>query len=122
MADLFTAREMTLGKAPARIDLLGDKTKRPEPAQHIITFPGGAIELSRTSDGHYWAHILINRGWATDDTPGFHECIGEVIGSRLDTKTGVIDRLPLDEVDLSTAAERSQSDLFADECDGICGT
>lgn len=94
MADLFTAREMTLGKAPARIDLLGDKTKRPEPAQHIITFPGGAIELSRTSDGHYWAHILINRGWATDDTPGFHECIGEVIGSRLDTKTGVIDRLP----------------------------
>lgn len=94
MADLFTAREMTLGKAPARIDLLGDKTKRPEPAQHIITFPGGAIELSRTSDGNYWAHILINRDWATADTPGFHECIGEVVGSRLDTSSGSIDRLP----------------------------
>lgn len=94
MPDLFTARAMTIGTAPARIDLLGDKTKRPEPAQHIITFPGGAIELSRTSDGFYWAHILVNRGWATDDTPGFHERIGEVVGSRLDTSSGVIDRLP----------------------------
>lgn len=30
--------------------------------------------------------------------------------------------VPLDQVDLSTAAERGQPDLFADECDGICGT
>lgn len=46
--------------APEKITLLGSKQK-PEPAQHIIEFPGGAIEVSRCSDGvHYWAHIHIN--------------------------------------------------------------
>jgi len=29
--------------------------------------------------------------------------------------------VPLDEVDLSTAAERGQPDLFANECEGMCG-
>ena len=30
-------------------------------------------------------------------------------------------RQPLDEVDLSTAIERSQGDLFINECEGMCG-
>jgi hypothetical protein len=30
-------------------------------------------------------------------------------------------RVPLDQVDLSTAAERGQGDLFSNECDGMCG-
>ena len=30
-------------------------------------------------------------------------------------------RRPLDEVDLSTAAERGQGDLFINECEGMCG-
>jgi len=81
--DAFTARSWQAGEAPARIELLGDKTKRPEPAQHIIEFPGGAIELSRTSDGNYWAHILVNRDWAVSDVPGFRHCQGEVVASRL---------------------------------------
>ena len=29
---------------------------------------------------------------------------------------------PLDEVDLSTAEDHGQLNLFADECEGICGT
>ena len=29
--------------------------------------------------------------------------------------------MPLEEVDLSTAAERGQGDLFGDECGGVCG-
>lgn len=85
-----TARTFQAGKAPKRLDLLGDKTIRPEPAQHIITFPGGAIELSRTSDGNYWAHILINRGWALEDQEGFHAATGEVLDSRLDRDDGEI--------------------------------
>ena len=32
------------------------------------------------------------------------------------------DRVPLDEVDLSTAADRGQIDLFMNECEGLCGT
>jgi hypothetical protein len=30
-------------------------------------------------------------------------------------------RIPLDQVDLSTPAERGQIDLFANECEGMCG-
>ena len=72
-------------RAPSRIDLLGDK-RRPESTDHIITFPGGAIELNRLDDGSYWAHILVNPG--TSGQPA-----GEVVDGRLD-RLGV----PLDPV------------------------
>lgn len=95
MTDLFTARQMTIGKAPARIDLLGDKTKRPEPGQHIITFPGGAIELSRTAEGDYWAHILVNQDYWLDSMPGRLSALGEVVDSRIDrSETRGIDPIP----------------------------
>ena len=29
----------------------------PEPSTGIIKFPGGHVEVSRTSNGEYWAHI-----------------------------------------------------------------
>ena len=83
-ADAFTCKVEQLGEAPKRIELLGDKTKRPESAQHVIEFPGGAIEVSRTSSGDYWAHIHVNRDWAMDDMKGIKGAIGEVVGSRLD--------------------------------------
>ncbi len=78
----FTCKVMTINKAPARIELLGDKTKRPESAQHVIEFPGGAVEVSRTSDGNYWAHILINHQFADADFGGMHHAMGEVVDSR----------------------------------------
>jgi hypothetical protein len=31
------------------------------------------------------------------------------------------DRVPLDEVDLSTAADHGQVDMFNNECEGMCG-
>jgi hypothetical protein len=60
-------------------------TRRPEPATHIIEFPGGAIELSRTSDGNYWAHIIVNRDFALPgDIEGMEGAYGEIVGSRID--------------------------------------
>lgn len=79
----FTAKVFQVGKGPKRIELIGDKTKKPESAQHIIEFPGGAIEVSRTTDGNYWAHIIINRGTVIDDADGRVSALGEVIGSRV---------------------------------------
>ena len=38
----------------------GDK-KQPEPSTGVIRFPGGHIEVSRTSDGGYWAHIEVDK-------------------------------------------------------------
>ena len=84
-----TAKNFPIARAPKRIELLGDKTVRPEPAQHIIEFPGGAIELSRTTDGDYWAHIIVNRGWADSDQEGLHAARGEVLDARVDSSAGV---------------------------------
>ena len=32
----------------------------PEPSTGVIKFPGGHVEVSRTSDGKYWAHIAVD--------------------------------------------------------------
>jgi len=80
-----TTRNYLIGRAPRKIELLGDKTRRPEPADHIIEFPGGAIELSRTSDGNYWAHIIVNRDFALPgEIEGMEGAYGEIVGSRID--------------------------------------
>jgi hypothetical protein len=36
----------------------GDR-RNPEPATGVIKFPGGHVEVSRASDGTYWAHIEV---------------------------------------------------------------
>ena len=77
------------------IQLLGDRAK-PESAQHIIEFPGGAVEVSRTTDGLYWAHIIVNRGWAIDDIDGLHNCKGVVLDSRVDNGKEIV-QLPQNE-------------------------
>lgn len=79
-----TAKNWNIKRAPSRIELLGDKTKRPESAQHIIEFPGGAIELSRTDDGNYWAHIIVHEGEPQDWDEGRQSARGEILGSRID--------------------------------------
>lgn len=79
-----TAKSWTIDKAPRRINLLGDKA-RPESAQHIIEFPGGAIEVSRLDDGSYWAHIIVNRRHhAGNDGQGLNSARGEVVDARID--------------------------------------
>ena len=45
--------------------------KNPEPSTGIIKFPGGHVEVSRTSNGEYWVHTFI------DET-------AEITGSRID--------------------------------------
>lgn len=57
----FTAKVVTL---------YGDKTRATEAAQHIINFPGGSVEVSRHSDGSYWAHIARNRNRRRDQEGG----------------------------------------------------
>ncbi len=56
----------------------GDR-RRPEPSTGVIRFPGGCIEVSRTSDGTYWAHISVNRADG-------YEKAGRVVDSRVDYK------------------------------------
>jgi hypothetical protein len=41
-----------------QITFRGDK-RQPEPSTAVIQFPGGHVEVSRCSDGTYWAHITV---------------------------------------------------------------
>ena len=77
-----TAINQLIDKAPPIRILHGDKSN-PESAEHIIEFPGGAIEIARCTDGTYWAHIIINRGEAIEDCKGFNASQGKIIGSRI---------------------------------------
>ena len=83
MPGVFTCKSYQIEKAPRKITLRGDK-KKPEPAQHIIEFPGGAIELSRLDDGSYWAHIIVNNEPGIDDCEGLQACASEIVDSRID--------------------------------------
>jgi len=51
----------------ATIIFEGDK-RSPEPSTGIILFPGGSVEVSRTTDGQYWAHVAIKEGAAITDS------------------------------------------------------
>ncbi len=86
--DLFDA-------APAKRVLHGDKKRKPEPATHIIEFPGGAVEVSRLDDGTYWAHIILNQGQALADLgEGHGSAVGEVIDSRVDWAERRLEGIP----------------------------
>lgn len=68
------------------INLYGKKSS-PEPIQHIINFPGGAIEVCRRDNGEYWAHIEVYKGQIIDGT-SMESCEGVVVDSRIDYYEG----------------------------------
>ena len=53
----------------------GEKTT-PEPATGIIKFPGGHVEVSRTSTGTYWAHIAVDHYDNIKDSRIDYDCEG----------------------------------------------
>jgi hypothetical protein len=58
-------RKLTVEKAgsdAAVVRLLGDRNQ-PEPSTFIVQFPGGEVEISRTTGDDYWVHVRPN----TDD-------------------------------------------------------
>jgi len=60
----------------------GKKTKR-EPEHHEFIFPGGNINIQRTSDDDYWVHIVVNKGQVLDDIPSRSKP-GKFVDSRVD--------------------------------------
>lgn len=105
----FTAQNDLFDDAPPRRVLRGDKKKKSEPAQHIIQFPGGAVEVSRLDDGSYWAHIIVNRSQALETlAPGMGSAFGKVVGSRVDWHERRLEAIPglPDEANLTQIAVR----------------
>jgi hypothetical protein len=85
--DLFDA-------APKKRVLYGDKKRKAESAEHIIEFPGAAVEVARLDDGSYWAHIIINRDYAAAGGTGLHSALGEVVDSRIDWRERRLEDIP----------------------------
>lgn len=61
----------------------GNKHVRAEPSTHVIQFPGGHIEVSRTDNDEYWAHIWVNKGQVLDDIHMFSKP-GRIVEGRVD--------------------------------------
>lgn len=91
----FTAINDLFDNAPVERVLHGDKKRKAEPAQHIIEFPGGAVEVSRLDDGSYWAHIIVNRDYALESlAPGTRSAFGKVVDSRIDWRERRLEAIP----------------------------
>lgn len=52
------------------VRLCGDKYTRPEPISFRVAFPGGDVEVSRTSVDDYWIHVRVNRPASGQHIPG----------------------------------------------------
>jgi len=71
-------------------------------------------------DNNEWRDMMDNRPDEWQDAVEFDHAIREAGGMR--GKTYLHRQcVPLDEVDLSTAEDEGQEDMFGNECDGMCG-
>jgi hypothetical protein len=56
--------------------------RNPEPESVRIAFPGGDVEVVRTGDGDYWAHVRVDKPGQGHWQPGDVE--GRVVDGRQD--------------------------------------
>ena len=66
-------------------NICGDKTKKLEPEHHEFRFPGGNVNIQRTSNNEYWVHIALNQEQVLDEVPSL-SAKGFFCDSRLDLK------------------------------------
>ncbi len=51
----------SMGDKAQGVILRGDKNRQPEPEYFRVVFPGGDVDVVRTTDDEYWVHIRVNR-------------------------------------------------------------
>lgn len=57
----------------------------PEPSHFRIVFPGGDVEVTRTSDADAWVHVRVNRP-EDDVVLACDAQVGHIVDARLDIK------------------------------------
>jgi hypothetical protein len=69
------------GSNASEVTLKGDP-KSPESSTFLVKFPGGCVEISRTTQGDYWVHV---RPYQPDDSVVIEKIreAGEVVDYRL---------------------------------------
>lgn len=53
-------RVVDFGTEVQGVELRGDPKSLPEPESVRITFPGGEVDVTRTTDGEYWVHVRVH--------------------------------------------------------------
>lgn len=71
-----------LGAEYAVCEIHGDPKRQPEPESLRIVFPGGEVNLTRCSDGSYWAHITRHESELGDDI----RPAGRLVDARIDVR------------------------------------
>ncbi len=66
--------------AEGEFTLHGDPEVKVEKPTTIIHFPGGSVEISRTTEGDYWAHVAVD----PKEEALNGDTYGEVIDARVD--------------------------------------
>jgi hypothetical protein len=62
------------------VRLFGDR-RNPEPQYFRVAFPGGDVDVTRTTDDEYWVHVRVN----TPEKCEFgDEVMGKLVDARLD--------------------------------------
>ena len=64
----------------------GDPAIKNEKPLTVVYFPGGIVEISRTSDNRYWAHIMVNHPEALKARTGSTVGAGKVVDARIDAR------------------------------------
>lgn len=72
--------DVTHSKNAVHVTFRGDR-RHPEPETAVIKFPGGFVEVSRTTDDQYWAHVAINTADQCDMS-GLNQP-GNIVNSRI---------------------------------------
>ena len=65
------------------VELLGDR-RNPEPESFRVAFPGGDVDVVRTTDNEYWVHVRINT--PERDGPEEYGVHGKLVDARLDVQ------------------------------------
>lgn len=79
LGDLFSGRgeDVNEAKIGGTTELLGNPAHKLEKPATIIRFPGGHVEIARTTDNNYWVHVAVRTEMGADKG-------GKVIGARID--------------------------------------
>jgi hypothetical protein len=73
-----------MGDEVQGIRLRGDPKVCPEPTHVRIVFPGGDVDVVRTTDGDYWVHVRVDT--ATDVAAEVADVAGKLVDARLDIR------------------------------------
>ena len=68
------------GSTVQGVTLKGDR-RNPEPESFRVQFPGGDVDVVRTTDDEYWVHVRVNRPGNTLDEEA---PLGRIVDARLD--------------------------------------